>query len=788
MENASRTRDIIKNITIVFLAVMLILTFFSSTILNRSLPEVAAQYAYGGQITSSVRANGMTEANENYEVIIEEGRVIQYVNVRRGDKVQAGDILFLLEDQESSELQAAMDQLNEAKKSYEKWKLQVENDIEDQKLEIRYAKEDLDKVRARGVSKIDTSAQEKKIKDLTKELAGYSLNHAQMDYDEAFAALTAAQDVYDKAEANVEAQNEELERRNDVLAEMNDTLGEKNGELAEMNQILAEMKQNSPEHLQSQILSAKRSLEDMNINLTRAEEVYNGVKAEYDEASAKVDKLAAAMRYAKNNYEKALGDISIVEDNIAFYNARVIQLSAIEDPTEEQLQQLSEARMELAYNQSIQGAVREKASIENETYMAAKSEYDQNQSLIERDAEQMKTMEQRLEDDRRTIARAEEDLNAILANAGAGVDEAAIAAYEAKVEEKEAEIKDHQAQIKTHQGTIKNQQNVIKDAGKELAAAQEALSEAEGVYRTAKDNLTAAKASAKSNGETYTEEELEKLVEETEIKLEKAKEELERLQSQTSDGYPSMEAYKEAITAAERQLENLNTRLTRTKESNDLDEPGYTTAIERAQKEVDRLTETVGEAVIKAKVGGTVSNIRVSAGQKVDAQTTLAEIEQVDKGYSVTLSLTAEQAKRIAVGQSATILYYWGNTPDAVVESIKPDKSDPQNRRIVTLHLTGDVTAGQSFTFSLGEKSTNYDTIVPNSAIREDANGKFVLTVSVKSTPVGNRYTAQRTDIEVIASDETSTAVSGLAGGEFVITTSATPIAPGQQVRLPDNT
>ena len=115
METSAKRRDIIKNITIVFLIVMLLLTFFSTTIMNLSLPEVAAQYAWSGQITTSVRSSGMTEANENYQVIIEEGRVIQSLNVRRGDDVQKDDILFLLEDEESTELQAALDALKEAK-------------------------------------------------------------------------------------------------------------------------------------------------------------------------------------------------------------------------------------------------------------------------------------------------------------------------------------------------------------------------------------------------------------------------------------------------------------------------------------------------------------------------------------------------------------------------------------------------------------------------------------------------------------------------------------------------
>ena len=88
----------------------------------------------------------------------------------------------------------------------------------------------------------------------------------------------------------------------------------------------------------------------------------------------------------------------------------------------------------------------------------------------------------------------------------------------------------------------------------------------------------------------------------------------------------------------------------------------------------------------------------------------------------------------------------------------------------------------------MGQKSANYDLIVPNSAIREDNNGKFVLIVESKSSPLGNRYVATRVDVEVLASDDTQSAVrGGLYGYEFVITTSTQPVEAGKLVRLSNN-
>ena len=77
--------------------------------------------------------------------------------------------------------------------------------------------------------------------------------------------------------------------------------------------------------------------------------------------------------------------------------------------------------------------------------------------------------------------------------------------------------------------------------------------------------------------------------------------------------------------------------------------------------------------------------------------------------------------------------------------------------------------------------------IVPKSAIKSDSNGKFVLTVTSKSSPLGNRYIATRVDVNVEAEDDKNAAITGsLEGSEYVITTSTKPVKAGEQIRLAD--
>lgn len=220
-------------------------------------------------------------------------------------------------------------------------------------------------------------------------------------------------------------------------------------------------------------------------------------------------------------------------------------------------------------------------------------------------------------------------------------------------------------------------------------------------------------------------------------------------------------------------------------------------AIKDARAEIAKQEEKIAEleanavgASIKAEIAGTITSINVVAGGKTTngGEATVAVIQPEGKGFTLSFSVTAEQAKRISVGDPAELVNsWWYSNVTATVASIKPDPSDPSRKKLVTCNLDGDLTAGQSLSLQIGQRSQNYDMIVPNSAIREDNNGKFILVVEAKSSPLGTRYYAVRYDVEVLASDDTQSAISGgLYGSESVITTSTKPVEAGQLVRLPD--
>ncbi len=211
-------------------------------------------------------------------------------------------------------------------------------------------------------------------------------------------------------------------------------------------------------------------------------------------------------------------------------------------------------------------------------------------------------------------------------------------------------------------------------------------------------------------------------------------------------------------------------------------------AIRVQQEKIKSLAGDEGN-VITANVSGKVDTIDCTAGDTVLKDQILCTVEVPDMGHTLSFSVTNDQAQRLRIGDTATVSnYYWGNSVTATLTNIRTDPKNPQTNKILTFDLEGDVTTGAEMSISVGQKSANYDLIVPNSAVKSDSNGKFVLRVDVKSSPLGNRYTARRVSVEVLASDDNNSAVvADLSTGDYVITTSSAPVANGDMVRIADN-
>lgn len=238
-----------------------------------------------------------------------------------------------------------------------------------------------------------------------------------------------------------------------------------------------------------------------------------------------------------------------------------------------------------------------------------------------------------------------------------------------------------------------------------------------------------------------------------------------------------------ALEDAKKEREELKTEL-----SNQYGLEDKLREIEDKKEEVEKLESEYTNNEITSPVNGTILTLPLTAGMKTETGATVATLQRAGKAYTFVMTVTNDQAKLVKIGDEAEVANSWWYTDvHAKLINITADPDKPTTHKKLTFDLEGDVTGGQSLTLSVGSRTMSYDCIIPNSAIREDNNGKFVLTVEPKDTPLGTRYIATRSDVTVLATDGTASAVNGdLSSWAFVITTSTKPIEPGTQVRLKD--
>lgn len=640
MEDTIKIRkDKIKNVAIVFLSVMLVLTFFSNSILNRALPEVATEYVRYDTITERVRGNGVVEADDPYKVVVEDTRTISSVAVSVGDVVTKDQVLFYLEDKESEELE------------------QQEEIVKEKEAELN-----------------------KQILDYTTALLSIDIsNQAFLNIQSGnIATLTAYQ-------AQIEASRQKVDSA-----------------------------QATVDSLERQKAMADISSDE---DIDRAEEI-EIAKINLSSAQKRVDEVSQSITVAS-------ATISTLDEKIAGVSWDTVRINA-----------QNNARIALDDYKSKQNSldiILRGLNIGEDTVYSTDDYFDENNDMIILSLDALEGLY--------TLAQ---------------------------------------------QASATTEYNNMKDAYNSLLTARSKQQEAEADYSSyvsAQSQL----ASAKSELQIATQErdnyqnKIDKL-EKKNVKDNSENEELKR------DLDASLQNAKASLATAtkeqEQLLKDISKELSLSSQNDDIKDTEE--ELEELREELEELRAKSTGSTIVAPVDGTIISVDRVAGESTMPQEAVATIQVAGKGMKVSFSVTNAQAAKVKVGDKAELQNAWYYSDVMItLDKIKPDKEDPGKKKLLEFVVEGSVADGESLSLSVGERSAEYEHVVPNSAIREDNNGKFIFIIEEKSTPFGNRYKAKRVDVEVLASDEINTAVQAdLQGYEYVITTSNQPVEAGDQVRL----
>lgn len=680
-ENKVKKRGWVKNAAIIFLSILLVLTFFSQTILNRSLPEVSTASVTSDTINARIRGSGTVTAGDTYEVVLGETRKVEAVYVKVGDAVAVGDKLFLLADKDSTELTQAQEQLATARRNYQSALIDMGS--------ADYAREN------RNIQKLRETLADAQQKlaagTVTPEavnLAAANLKEAQKTQKELAKAVTDAETAYSDAQAAVAALESQIKTLEDSVEKQDRALETLEDELYRL--------QRGETYTQSDLVKAQNALAEAKRDYANC----------WDQNKTALNTLRAKAESILGSSGGASGATS-AEDVIR-------QMQALCDGWNDD---------------QLEGA-----------YKATTEEYNAFQQLKPKYT---------------ALEKAQEKADSV--EAGLKNNES----LQTQITQKRQEISDAEE-------TLSDTKRQLKQAKKDLAAKQDELSSADWDLTALKNRQEQQTEAIAAFQETYDD-----------LKA-------------RSDSYESLKA---SVDSAETALEDALFALAEQKKNDgkqsakdQLNLQAQKEEIAKLEKEVAERKENAVGAEVTAKTAGTVSTISAVAGREVAAGTALATIEVVDRGYTLKFSVTKEQAQKVRLGDKAEISnYWWGSGIDATLTQIMPDSANPSTNKLLVFTLTGEVSSGDNLNLSIGQKSANYDAVIPSSAVRSDSNGTFVLVLTAKSTPLGNRYTATRVDVKVLAQDDTKSAVSGLSYGDFVITTSSKPLDAGMQVRMVDN-
>lgn len=680
-KDGKKRREWVKNAAIIFLTIMLVLTFFSNTIMNYSLPEVATQYVQSGTITAKVRGTGNVEATDPYNIKIEETRVIASVAVKQGDQIEKDQVIYYLEDEQSDELKTAEAELEDLKLTYMKglFGSNVSSEVIS-----KVANGNVDGFGALqakvGDMQSRLEAAQTRVKECQDTLNNLTL---QSTVNNNNSTINTIDEENQKAQASTDLSNAQTQESNaeaafnrmksEKLENLNHQIKEKQSAISDLETLIK-----GAENIAGSVYGSTGDSDNDSNNDSAQGYTAGGIDSyiQQREAARQVmeDKLDAIYKAAKEDGSyNGNKDINELKQWINESDDRYQTYATLLNDYDAAVSQY-EIAVELAENASSQ-----------------LGSHDDNKTQLEKRKAELRELEARLS-----------EVNAMNYTPGDSV--------------KEAQEKLNQADRNLTDKTNANKQASVAYQN-QIANAEAALKNAQAVYDLLKEEQTAMSA-------------------------------------------------------------DINAELDLAKASRD---------IAKKEQEIAELREKSMGAAITSPVAGTVTSLAYVAGETTKPEDTAAVIQVEGKGYTMSVSVTNEQAKKVQVGDNAELQNAWYyDDVQVVLASIKPDPDDPGQKKLLNFDVTGSsLQEGQALNISLGQRSAEYEYVVPNSAVREDNNGKFILIVESKSSPLGNRYIASRVDVEVLASDDNNTAISaGLFGYEYVITTSTKPVEAGKQVRL----
>lgn len=259
-------------------------------------------------------------------------------------------------------------------------------------------------------------------------------------------------------------------------------------------------------------------------------------------------------------------------------------------------------------------------------------------------------------------------------------------------------------------------------------------------------------------------------------------------ESQLLSAQRAIEQAERSLADAQRQAGEARRSDEASRRQAEIERLGYQSDKRALQEQIDAL-QAVADAGGKlvSPIAGTVQSIVENPGKLADG-TRSAVISRSDRGFVFEAELDQKQAEKLSAGDKGRLAFTRdgkSESVDAVITGV--GAADEKGQVKITASLPeGTYPAGASGTLEVSRRSEQYQSVVPLSAVREDADGAYVLVLREKQTVMGAEQTVERVGVEVLAQDSEQAALEtgGLLYDDKVVTSASKPIAEGDKVRL----
>ncbi len=317
----------------------------------------------------------------------------------------------------------------------------------------------------------------------------------------------------------------------------------------------------------------------------------------------------------------------------------------------------------------------------------------------------------------------------------------------ARIAELQQQYADYQSQVEDLQTLRDAAQGRLDDASAELADAQTAISDAQAAITEAEALPSVSSAQAAVN----------------------------RAQSSLTSAQTSLSnAQATANVTAAQTADAVSDRLE---------------LIEELEDKIAKAEEAANATEIVAPISGMVYAIAVTDGEKMEENKVIMIVIPENTTYSITFTFDTEVAQKFETGTELTPNDGW--VEKCTVMNIRPDETNPREKRIVKCSLTGfNIWPGTQLTVTADKTNQDYDHVIPSSAVGRDNSGTYVYVIIESSGPLGDKFVVRRLSVTVDATDGAMSAISceneeDLQQG-MIVTRSEKPLHNGDRVRMED--